>query len=84
MSAILFTRNIPIAMLISQVMLNLNVLTNSLIPINTTHYSLGILSELRFMKFTHDFIILNEYGMGRCSPGQVSTVLYAFNIDDNM
>ena len=84
-SSILFTRNVPSAMLISQVVLNVLILTsNSLIPLKTMHYSIQMLSELNFMKFTHDFIILNMYGLGRCESNQISTVLYIFNIDDDM
>ena len=84
-SAILFTRNIPSAMLISQVIIqSMALLSNGLIPVKAMHYSIQMLSELSFMKFTHDFIILNMYGLGRCESNQISTVLYIFNIDDDM
>ena len=84
-SAILLTRNVPGAMLISQaVLMFINILNNGLIPVKTMHYSIQLLSELSFMKFTHDFIILNMYGLGRCDDNQISTVLYVFNIDDDM
>ena len=48
------------------------------------HYSIEMLSELSYMKFTHDFIILNVYGLGRCNPDQVSSVLYVYTINDDM
>ena len=84
-SAILFTRNIPSAMLISQVIIqSMALLSNGLIPVKAMHYSIQMLSELSFMKFTHDFIILNMYGLGSCHENQISTVLYAFSITDDM
>ena len=79
------TKSATIAMLLSQVVLNLSILiSNSLIPVQTMHYSIKMLSELSYMKFTHDFIILNVYGLGRCNPDQVSSVLYVYTINDDM
>ena len=84
-SSILFTRNVPSAMLVSQVVLNiLSMMSNSLIPLKTMHYSIQMLSDLSFLKFTHDFITLNTYGLGRCASNEISTVLYIFGIDDDM
>ena len=84
-SAIMFTKNIKNAMLISQVVFNLLILTsNGLVPVKTMHYSIQIMTELNYLKITHDFIILNVYGLERCSANQLSSVLYLFNINDDM
>ena len=84
-SAILSIRNIPIAMLISQVILNMMAqLCNGLMPVKAMSYSIQMLSELSFLRLTHDFIILNMYGLNRCDTNQTSVVLNIFDINDDM
>ena len=84
-SAILTMPNIQSAMLISQVILNVNSqLSNGLMPTKSMKYSIRMFSELSYFKLMHDFIVLNMYGLNRCDPNQTSIVLNIFDINDDM
>lgn len=85
MSVVVFIGDIRTAMLVSQLVFNFfSLVSNGMIPLKTMHYAIRALSEFNYFKFAHSLITLKMYGFGRCAADQISIVLYAFDITDDM
>ena len=84
-SAIICPNNSKLAMTIAILIITtLIVLGNNLVPIKKFHYFLQALSDLSFIKYSFELIILSIYGFNRCSQSDISLVLYEFGIESQV
>ncbi|XP_054165107.1 ATP-binding cassette sub-family G member 1-like [Oppia nitens] len=49
-------------------------LCNTIVPLQDLHYSLQLLSNFAYLKYSYESVILAIYGFGRCSDNDINTV----------
>jgi len=82
-SGIIFNNNLKIALVLTVALQILFViLGNFLIPIKEFHYSLQLLSEFSYIKYSFECIVIMIYGFNRCSSEKFSVVLYKLDVED--
>ena len=84
-SAILFTSNVKLAIMASQILLCFSlVMSNILFPVRRLHYSIHYLSEFCYLRLTFDSFATALYGFDRCLENEISIVLYEMGISGHM
>ena len=56
--------------------------SNVLVPVKELHYSLQALSNLASLKLLIESVMIEFYGLGRCSDREFSYILFILDIDD--